>query len=490
MLCGYAPEHREPVNMVKDHQWCGRRPLARNSVGNAKLVAAIAEAGLSHAQIARVVAQVAIESGVTECAGIGRSHVSHWVRGTMPSGRAPLILLEALSRKLQRVVTLEEIGLPPQPSLSQDGLDWHADTLVGLTDLGRVDVDAERRRVLATAAYSLAGLTLPSGSWWSEMVNRGRARGGAEGRAVGRSDVEAVRDMVSLFSHVDQRRGGGHARTAVVQYLTADVSVFLRGQYADEQVRRDMFTAASELAYLSGWMGFDNGEHALAQRYFSSAVKLAAEAGDPAMAAHVLRAMAHQAVDLGHRREALELSAASVDRTRYLAASPRERSLLGVVHARALAANRDAKAAAEALLRAESDLAAASQGDDEPGRVFFFGQASLGHETACALRDTGDLRAAISQFRLSVRTRKASSFTRTHAVTLGYLGMVQARQGDLEEACATWSRSLEAMEGVRSGRARQVAAEMRAALSPFRQTRSGAVAEVDARAERYLAIFS
>ncbi len=468
----------------------GRQTVARNSVGNAKLGSVIAESGLSHAQIAKVVAQVAIESGATECVGIGRSHVSHWVRGTTPSGRAPLILVEALSRKLHRVVTLDEIGLPPQASLSQDGLDWHADTLVGLTDLGRVDVDAERRRVLATAAYSLAALTLPSGQWWSEMVNRGRSRGNVEGHAVGRSDVEAVRDMVSLFSRVDQRRGGGHARTAVVQYLTADVSVFLRGRYVDERVRRDMFTAASELAYLSGWMAFDNGEHALAQRYFSSSVKLAAEAGDPAMAAHVLRAMAHQAVDLGHHREALELSSASIDRSRYLAASPRERSLLGVVHARALAVSREPKAAAEALLRAESDLSAASEGDDEPGRVFFFGQASLGHETACTLRDTGDLRAAVSQFRLSVRTRKASSFTRTHAVTLGYLGLVQARQGELEEACATWLRSLDAMEGIRSGRTRQVASEMRAVLSPFRQTRSGAVAEVDARAERYLATFS
>jgi len=464
--------------------------VTRSGTGNAKLVAVIAETGLSHAQIARAVAQVAAESGATECVGVGRSHVSHWVRGTMPSGRAPLILVEALSRKLRRVVTLEEIGLPPQPSFSRDGLDWHADTLVGLTKLGRVDVDAERRRVLAAAAYSLAALALPGGSWWSEMVDRGRSRGAAEGYAVGRSDVEAVRDMVSLFSRVDQRRGGGHARTAVVQYLTADVSAFLRGRYVDEQVRRDMFTAASELAYLSGWMAFDNGEQTCAQRYFSSSVKLAAEAGDPAMAAHVLRAMAHQAVDLGHHREALELSSASVDRSRYLAASPRERSLLGVVHARALAVNREAKAAAEALLRAESDLSAASEGDDEPGRVFFFGQASLAHETACTLRDTGDLGAAASQFRLSVRTRKASSFTRTHAVTLGYLGMVQARQGELEESCATWLRSLDAMEGVRSSRTRQVASEMRAVLSPFRQRGSRAVAEVDARAERYLATFS
>jgi hypothetical protein len=42
-----------------------------------------------------------------------------------------------------------------------------------------------------------------------------------------------------------------------------------------------MFSAASELAYLSGWMAFDNAEHSIAQHYFSVAVKLAAEADDP-----------------------------------------------------------------------------------------------------------------------------------------------------------------------------------------------------------------
>src|SRR6266511_1881098 len=53
-------------------------------------------------------------------------------------------------------------------------------------------------------------------------------------RTVGRGDLDAVREMASIFSRVDQRRGGGHARSAVVQYLNADVSDYLRGTYADE----------------------------------------------------------------------------------------------------------------------------------------------------------------------------------------------------------------------------------------------------------------
>ena len=453
---------------------------------NVRLAALIAQAGLSHAQVARAFVRVALEAGAHEFAGVGRSHVSHWVGGSKPSGRGPSFLCEALSRCLGRVVTLAEIGLGDEATASGGPLDWHADTLTMLADLGRIDVDMGRRRLLSAAGYSVAALALPGEQWWARMADRGRTRSMDGAQRAGRGDAEAVRDMTDVFSRIDQRRGGGHARMTVVRYLTVDVAAYLRGGFPDERVRRDMFSAASELAYLSGWMAFDDGEHADAQRCFTAAVKLAAEADDPPLAGHVLRAMAHQAVDLGHPRQALELATASMEGQRYARAAPRERALLGVVYARALAAADEKRAAASALNRAEDDLAAAEPGDEEPGRVFFFGEASLAHETACTLRDTGDLTGAIRQFRRSVRTRKAATFTRTHAVTLGYLGAVQAHQGNIEEACATWSRALDAMDGVRSGRTRRVAHDIRSVLSPFRQRGIRAVTELDARAASYL----
>ncbi|HET8661610.1 MAG TPA: Tat pathway signal protein [Micromonosporaceae bacterium] len=460
--------------------------MAHKRNSNTRLGAVIAQAGLSHAQVARAFVRVALEAGAHEFAGVGRSHVSHWVGGSKPSGRAPSVLCEALSRCLGRPVTLNEVGLATEAAPSLGVPDWNVDTLTVLADLGRANMDVERRHLLGAAAYSMAALALPGEQWWTQMASQGRARSTAAVCRVGRADIAAVRDMTSMFSQIDQRRGGGHARTTVVQYLTADVAGYLRGRFPDDQVRREMFTAASELAYLSGWMAFDNAEHATAQQFFTTAMKLAAEADDPPMAGHVLRAMAHQAVDLGHPRQALDLAAASMQSRRYALATPRERALFGVVHARALAATDQKRAAAAALVHAEDDLAAAKPGDEEPNRVFFFGEASLAHQTACTLRDTGDLAGAERQFRRSVRTRKAATFTRTHAVTLGYLGAVQARQGSIEEACATWSRALDAMDGVRSGRTRQVAVDMRSVLSPFRQRGIRAVAELDARAASYL----
>lgn len=454
---------------------------------NEKLAVVIAEARWSHAQVANAFRRVAAENGARELAAVGRSHVSHWVAGSTPSGWGPVILAEALSRRLGRVVTVDELGLNDHDLSSRNLLDWDADTLITLIDLGRTDVDRERRHVLVSAAYSVAALALPAGSWWPQMAARGSERAVAGSRAVGRGDLEAVREMASMFSRLDQRRGGGHARTAVVQYLTSDVARYLRGTYADDRVRKGMFSAASELAYLAGWMAFDNSEHAIGQHYFTVAVKLAAEADDAPMTGHILRAMAHQAIDLGHYKHGLDLAAASLGDKRYQLACPRERALLGVVHAKALGAAGQKQNAAAALLHAEDDLAAANSGDEEPSRVFFFGEASLAHQTACTLRDTGDLTGALREFRRSVRTRKAVTFTRTHVVTLGSLGAIQARSGNLDEACATWSQALGAMDGIHSGRARNVVHDMRSALSPFRGRGIAAVKGLDERAAAYLA---
>lgn len=462
--------------------------MAQLRKGNEKLAAVIAEARWSHAQVANAFRRVAAENGAArEFAAVGRSHVSHWVAGSTPSGWGPVILAEALSRRLGYVITVDEIGLGTHAPSSRSLLDWDVDTLTALIDLGRTDVDFERRHALVSAAYSVVALTLPTGSWWTQMVARGNERAVAGSRAVGCGDLEAVREIASMFSRIDQRRGGGHARTAVVQYLTSDVASYLRGTYADDRVRKDMFSAASELAYLAGWMAFDNSEHAIAQHYFTVAVKLAAEADDAPMTGHILRAMAHQAIDLGHYKQGLDLAVASLDGKRYQLACPRERALLGVVHAKALGAAGQKQAAAAALLHAEDDLAAARPGDEEPSRVFFFGEASLGHETACTLRDTRDLTSAIREFRRSVRTRKATTFTRTHVVTLGYLGAIQARSGNLDEACATWSQALDAMDGIHSGRARKSAQDMRSILSSFRGRGGTAAKEIDERAAAYLA---
>ncbi|MFI1416328.1 Tat pathway signal protein [Streptomyces sp. NPDC020707] len=453
---------------------------------NERFEALLKEAAWSRAQAANAFVRVASESNLTEYTRTARQHVQHWVDGHEPSGQAPIIMCEALSRRLRRVVTASEAGFTAPNSPSQGAMDWRVDPLIALNDLGSTDLDPDRRSLLRGGVYSAAALALPAESWWVEMAKEPLNAERKGTQRVGRGDVESVREMTLAFSRMDQRRGGGHGRSALVEYLRSDVARYLVGKFPDDRVRRDMYSAAAEGAYLSGWMAFDNGEHDVAEPYFALGLKLAARSGDAPLSGHILRAMAHQALDLGLVNKALELSSASVARQRYESATPRERALLGVVHARCLAASGQKTAAAKALLRAEGDLRSAHDGIEEPTRTFFFGQASLAHETACTLRLLDDQKGAIGQFGRSVRTRGAA-FKRTHAVTLGYLGATQISAGSVEEACATWSRALDAMEqGIYSGRARQRVVEMRQLLSPYRRRGIPSAVELETRAVDYL----
>lgn len=319
--------------------------------------------------------------------------------------------------------------------------------LPALRAAGRSDLD--RRAFLRVAASSIAA---------SAVTDVGPTA------RLGERDVLAIRDMIAQFSRLDQRHGGGHARRALTQYLYTDVLEALAGTFRSDLIKGQLFSAAGEAAYLVGWMAFDDGRQEEARKSFTLAVDLAREVDDAPLAGHVLRAMAHQAIDLGYVSQALRFSSIPLDGTHYRRAVPRERALVGVIHGRALAANGDHKAAARALVRAEKDLAASKPGDDEPDRVFFFQEASLAHETACALRAMGDTAGAIREFRRSVEARKAAAFTRTHAVTLGYLAESLVANGEIDEAYSTWQKSLDSMDGVRSGRTRKVLENMASTL--------------------------
>lgn len=452
---------------------------------NDKLAGVITALGLSHARLAARISAVAKEHGADRVTTVGRSHVTKWVSGVTPEPAAARILAETLSRGLGRLVTLADIGLTADIGGEPQPPTWSDDTLTTLVTLGSTDMDTNRRGLLATSVYSVAALALPEGQWFEQAIDRAQARRSLTGYIVTAEDVEDVREMAAIFSRRDQKRGGRTGRTALVAYLRTEVSELLNSRFLTEDIRRGMTSTAAELAYLAGWTAFDGGEHPLAQRWLTIATNLAEEAGDGSLAGHALRAMAHQAVDLGRPQEAVRLAEASLSSRRYAQACWRERSLLGVVHARGLAAAGERKAAASALSRAERDLGRAKEGDDEPNRVFFFGEASLAHETAAALRDLGDLKGAEGKFRHSVRTRH-TQYARTHSVTLGYLGAVQAQQGQLEAACDTWGQALDAMTSVRSGRARETVVQMRRALSPFRNRAGSPTAALDARARALL----
>ncbi|GGU56016.1 Tat pathway signal protein [Streptomyces albospinus] len=455
-------------------------------VRNVALAALLREAGWSQPQAAAAVARVATECGARELEAISRSHISMWVLGTKPSGRAPHILRETLSRRLGRRLTLVDLGLEGEATgQTESGSDWSVDPLTVLAELGSDDLDMHRRKLLAATAYSAASLVLPAASWWAAAPAAAAKRPAVSSRQVTQIDIEDVRDLTAFYSARDQQRGGASGRSALAGHLRDEAVPLLGSRFSTEQIRRETYSAVAEMTYLAGWMAFDASEHRTAQRYLTVAARIAAEAGDGPLGGHILRALAHQAVDLGHPRRALALADSSMSRDRYGQASHREKALLAIVHARALAVDGDRAGTLAAISRAERDLARADS-DDAPSRVGFFQDASLAHETACALRDMGQSRDAEIHFRRSVATRRRQQYARTHSVTLGYLGAVQVHQGRLDEACATWNQALDAMAGVQSGRARDVIVRMQSDLSPVRRRGGRHVAELDRRAREML----
>ena len=128
------------------------------------------------------------------------------------------------------------------------------------------------------------------------------------GVRVGLGDVERFRVTVETFKQLDDRFGGGHARPALIQYLSSDGDRLLRGRYT-EAVGSALFSSVAEATLLAAWMSYDAAPRsALAQRYFIQALALAHAGRDRLLGAGILDAMSHQATYTGRFTEAASLA--------------------------------------------------------------------------------------------------------------------------------------------------------------------------------------
>ena len=376
-------------------------------------------------------------------------------------------------------MTQDDLGfrVDPRPAAQRAGVQWRRDPVTDVVAVGRADL--ERREFAKTTLYSLAALAVPMHEW-HEIAERGTyARG--SGAAVGSGEVSAVRHMTAAFYHTDERFGGGHGRLPIVAYLVNDVAGYLRGRYANADDRRAMFSAAAELTYLAGWKAFDSALHGLAQNYYLRALRLANEADDQLLAAFILRAMANQAMDLGHAQTCVRLAEAALDRSGRRA-TPGASALFTVVKARGLAAERQATETTSNLLRAENLLSRVDRGAEPIWINRIVGEPSLANHTGQALRDLGDLGGAERQFKRSIATRDGMAFPRVQALTLANLANVQFTRSSLPEACKHWSGALDIVAGMRSSRADDAVANIRRRLATLGPRMPTFARELDERA--------
>ncbi|MFF3243250.1 tetratricopeptide repeat protein [Streptomyces sp. NPDC002870] len=420
---------------------------------NVALARLLTESRWTYRQFARAVNRVGTETGFP--LRYDESAVSHWLDGTTPRKSVRTCILEALSRRLGRPVTHAEAGLPTPTDHSLTA----ADTVEGLIDLGRQDMDPSRRSILGAGLFSVA-LTIPG---WPEVVGRAEAVQTGRTSRIGMNEVDMVIAMTERVSELDDQFGGRHARPMAAAFMVNTVAAYLRAD-APGHVRQAMLSAASDLLYLTGYMAVDEGLHGLAQRYYVKALELAGAAEDHLTYCTTLRGMSVQAVDLRHGAKAMELADAAAAAAPK--AGPRMLAFLVGQQAHASAQTGDRTSALRHIREAEAAMDRA----ESRGKAFgSYDPSSLNYHVSQVRYELGDKAGAVDAMQQADELRP-SVYRRTRVQRRGLLAERQLEIGHLEAACATWNLALDDYPMVQSGRADDRVKTMFSLIRPHLKT--------------------
>jgi hypothetical protein len=419
---------------------------------NDRLARLIDEAGFdSHKSFARAVLAESERAGdpLRHC---DHTYVTRWLSGQVPHGKTPVFIAAALSRALRRQVTPADIGMPfaghlPVIDLGLAYPDKPADAAENVSLLWRADLDQAtvlQRGRIDPGAWNDASLR------WLVDPTRPSASVTPRGTGIGMTDVERFRATVDMFVQLDDRYGGGHARQALIQYLSTDGERLLRGRCA-ETVARAMFSAVAEATLLAAWMTYDSAPTGgLAQRYFIQALALAEAGDDRLLGASILDAMSHQATYIGRFTEAANLARAAQVGTRSLA-TPTQAAHFHTMEARALARRGDARACDAALSEAVRMFDRRNP-DDDPAWIRYFNEAELAAELGHCFRDLGRAVDASQHASHSLVAVDDAAFLRSDFFAAIVLADAHLAAGELEEACSVALKALGAGEQIRSAR--------------------------------------
>ncbi len=389
--------------------------------------------------------------------------VHRWVkRGEKPRAPVPTLLARALSEKLGRRVSPTDFGMPDDESLAVRALDYSANpstTVDTIMELGKADI---KRRSVVRAPFVLAALAVPSRNWLLSTLDETANDRGP--RKVGMRQVSGIREMFSLFQEMDVMRGGGHARTALVEYMNSYVLPLTKEKH-EPPVQRAIYEAAAEQAYLVGWMAYDDGQHGLAQRYLIQSLRLANASDNPVLGAHVLAGMSDQANLLGHPQEALMLARAGRASGITVADSPACLADLYVLESRALAALHDSRAASFAVTKAEKTFQHVVP-ENEPEWARFIDRPYVFGEAAYSFRDLGEPD-QIDRFALeSATVAKQQGRARRGALSHAALATSSFQRRDIEAAAAAGLHVVDLAGSVNSSRCIEAVRDLKRQFRP------------------------
>jgi hypothetical protein len=390
--------------------------------------------------------------------------VSNWVdRGMRPRPEIVEVLARALGERLGRSVSAAEMGMAPTAG-EQDslGLGFPRDPTDAVRGATRFWSAVDRRNFF-NIGFAAGATTVPLTRWLAAPADDTVPR--LTGRRVGRSDVAELWEAAEEARRFDSRYGGGDWRTSAVTRCLSDRAVpMLNGTYS-EQVGRELFAAAAELARVAGWAAVDAGEHGIAQRHLTQALRLARASGDLQAGAYVLSTQALQAFLAGHPRQAAEMAAAAYDRTRGTTA-PRVLAFAKLAEARSYGRAGDARAADTALSECVRQLDLVTP-DGDPQWLSYLTPARVAVDAIEINRDLHRPAAAL-RWAKDADAMPKERFTRAVGIRTAVETSTYLQAGELDRGLAMGHRAVDILTRVRSPRAHTYLAGIVTALTPWK----------------------
>jgi tetratricopeptide (TPR) repeat protein len=266
--------------------------------------------------------------------------------------------------------------------------------------------------------------------------------------------------MRAHLKTIDNAHGGGAVLPMATWYLRHEVLPLMNGSHSHVLAE---VVAEAELDV--GWAAYDAGQQQLATRRFADALRLSRAAGNRLLGGRILAAMSHQAIYLGHRRQAVDFAHAARHLTRQVGTS-RLIAMGSAMEACAHAAAGDARECYRALGDTADAVAQMNDGQLDPEWLDFDEGGYWGH-AARAYRDLGELRKAEECAEKSVGLCLLGH-SRTRAQRNTIQATAHLRMGEIDAAAAAGEQVVREAWNLHSGHVFGEIAELVAAIEHFR----------------------
>jgi len=392
-----------------------------------------------------------------------------WQAGHRPRPPWPTLICALLSEQLQRIITPCDLGWRDDgtelvPATAGLELPW---TGAGSLQACRVVTDAGAmcRRMFLTVLGS--SMTSPALEWL--IAHPAGDVSHRAGHPLPMEVVDYLDTMTDSLRRMDDQLGGPQTVELVRTHLGAVLELLDTRRYTD-QVGKRLHACAGELMRLAGWLTFDAGQHAAAQRYWTAAAYAAHAAGDRALGANIQGFRSCQAKDIGQIREAVAL--AETARAGYRGQAPQVSAILDLRVAEANANAGDTNRTRSAIDAAFERLDEAPASSGNPPWSYWITPAHADAQAGYCYMRLADWSRARHHLGRSGRQHREQSAREGALRDLLYATTyVRQERPDLTRACRLGEQAVATLSGqVDSPRCVRHLATLLDNLRPYRRT--------------------